>query len=87
MTPRLILLALVEVVAVSAVVLNAIAYRDPDRNRLTRFLHSRYTGAVSNPSRRFSVFRATRSVALVQVVVGALVALLVAIALAAGWAR
>ena len=84
---RLMVLLLVEAAALAAVVANGIAYRQPDRNRLTRFLHSAYAGAVSNPSRRYSIFRTTRAVALFQVVLGSLVALLVAVAIAAGRAR
>ena len=84
---RLMVLLLVEAAALAAVVANGIAYWQPDRNRLTRFLHRSYTGAVSNPSRRYSIFRTTRAVALFQVVLGSLVALLVAAAIAAGRAR
>jgi hypothetical protein len=81
MTMRLMVLLLVEAVALTAVVANGIAYRQPDRNRLTRFLHRSYTGAVANPSRRYSILRTTRAVALFQVVLGLLVALLVAVVL------
>ena len=84
---RLMVLLLVEAAALAAVVANGIAYGQPDRNRLTRFLHRAYTGAVSNPSRRYSIFRTTRAVALFQVVLGSLVALLVAVTIAAGRAR
>ena len=84
---RLTVLLLVGAAALAAVVANGIAYWQPDRNRLTRFLHRAYAGAVSNPSPRYSIFRTTRAVALFQVVLGSLVALLVAIAVAAGGAR
>jgi len=84
---RLMVLLLVEAAALAAVVANGIAYLQPDRNRLTRFLHGAYAGAVSNPSRRYSIFRTTRAVALFKVALGAIVALLVAVDIAAGRAR
>lgn len=84
---RSTVLLLVGSAALAAVVANGMAYWQPDRNRLTRFLHRANTGAVSNPSRRYSIFRTTRAVALFQVVLGSLVALIVAVVIAAGLAR
>ena len=84
---RLMVLLLVGAAALAAAVSNGIAYWQPDRNRLTRFLHRAYTGAVSNPSPRYSIFRTTRAVALFQVVLGFLVALIVAVVIASGRAR
>lgn len=84
---RLTVLLLVEAAALAAVFANGMAYWQPERNRLTRLLHRAYTGAVSNPSPRYSIFRTTRAIALFQVVLGLLVALIVAVVIASGRAR
>jgi len=81
------LLLWITLVSALAACLNLVAYRDPDRNRFTRFLHGYYRRQIANPSLGLTLFRTPAGLMKFEMIGGAIVAATVVIAWLTGWLR
>jgi hypothetical protein len=82
-----LVLVWVEIIAIALAFVHFTAYRDPSRNRMTRFVTKYWQDRVDHPLFGFSLFRSARDASLFQAILAAGLGLFFLVALLIGGFR